>query len=674
MKLSFVEMSGFRGYRDRIRIDFGTDVTIIDGRNGVGKSTIFDAVEYALTGTIAKYLEAKANRESVADYIWWLGDANGPDERYVSVGFIDRGSETIVTRSSLKPNEADNLDIIVERLFDDDTAPVGAIRQVCASAIIRDELIAALSLDLKDTDRYALLSSAIGATGSEEWIAKAKDIHESAQNEMKAATSRSERVKAEATQAQISLDAQRARSLNDPGPREAIAELAHLMGRRIDPSDTIDVASRDVERLQSMEANYRSALDALRNQTELEQAKTAEKSKAGEIRKRKEELSAILADRNEQLNKFNLTESSNKLASQLSQLASLGEDVGCDDDTCPLCKSIISIEQYENGIQSLRDTSANLNAEIARSTELKNEISDLEMTLETAEHEEQRTLLRIEHHERSLTEIETRLELLLPEQKMSESSILDQLEQIAPRIETLKNLIPRLNVTYLSAPLQRLEMESQAKRSEDQQAERALSLAQKKEADCKKLFDGVRKAANDAFNQRLDRILPLITELYARLRPHPNFQRINYTIRGELRRYLSFTVGDHINPQFVYSSGQRRATGLAFLISVNLSMAWSRWSSLLLDDPVQHIDDFRSVHLAELLGQLVREQRQIVCAVEDPALADLLCRKMPVTGPGSAKRITLGADRDGNVTALRDQDISPMRRDVFQQINPDLAG
>ena len=673
MKLSFVEMSGFRGYRDRIRIDFGSDVTIIDGRNGVGKSTIFDAVEYALTGTIAKYLQAKANQESVADYIWWLGDALGPDERYVSVGFVDRGSETVVTRSSLKPQEADNLDIVVERLFDDNTAPDSAIKQVCASAIIRDELIAALSLDLKDTDRYALLSSAIGATGSEEWIAKAKEIHVSAQNELKAATSKSERVKAEATQAQISLDAQRARTLNDLGPKEAISELEHLMGRRIDPSDTIDVASKEVEHLQSMEANYRSALDALRNQTELEQSKAVEKNKVDEIQKRKEEFSASLADRIEQLNKFNLTESSNKLASQLSQLASLGEDVGCSDNTCPLCKSRISIEQYENGIQSLRDASAELNAKIARSTELKNEISNLEMTLDSIEQENQRTSLRIEHHERSLMEVSTNLQQLFPERQMSESGILDQLENIGPRIEKLKNLIPRLNVTNLSAPSQRLEFESQAKRSEDQQAERALSLAQKKEADCKKLFDGVRKAANDAFNQRLNRILPLITELYARLRPHPNFQKIDYTIRGELRRYLSFTVGDDINPQFVYSSGQRRATGLAFLISVNLSMAWSRWSSLLLDDPVQHIDDFRSVHLAELLGQLVREQRQIICAVEDPALADLLCRKMPITGPGSAKRLTLGADQDGNVTALRDEDLLPMPRNVFQQITPDLA-
>ncbi len=673
MKLSFVEMSGFRGYRDRIRIDFGADVTIIDGRNGVGKSTLFDAVEYALTGTITKYLQSTTNKESIEDYIWWRGDAQGPDERYVSVGFIDQESETVVTRSSLKPQVADNLDIVAEHLFDDELAPESAIKQVCASAIIRDELIAALSLDLKDTDRYAILSSAIGATGSEEWITRAKEIHTSAKNELKAAISRSEWVKAEATQAQISLDAELAKSINDPEQKEAISELEHLMERRIDPSDAIDIASKELKRLETMEINYRSAHEGLRNQIELERRETAEKDKVEEIQKHKKELSASLANRIKQLEKFDLTDSSNKLASQLSQLASLGEDVGCSDDTCPLCKSRISIKQFENGIQSLRDTSAEINMEIARSTELKNEISSLEMTLDSTEQENQRISLRIEHHKRSLAEINKNLQALFPDQEISESDILDQLEHIEPRIEALKNLIPRLKVTNLSASLQRLEFETKSKRSEDQQAERALSLAQKKESDCKKLLDGVRKAANDAFNQRLDRILPLITELYARLRPHPNFQEIDYTIRGELRRYLSFTVGDKINPQFIYSSGQRRATGLAFLISVNLSMAWSRWSSLLLDDPVQHIDDFRSVHLAELLGQLVREQRQVICAVEDPALADLLCRKMPIKGPGSAKRLTLGADRDGNIAALRDEDLRPMPSSVFQKTRSELA-
>jgi hypothetical protein len=54
-------------------------------------------------------------------------------------------------------------------------------------------------------------------------------------------------------------------------------------------------------------------------------------------------------------------------------------------------------------------------------------------------------------------------------------------------------------------------------------------------------------------------------------------------------------VGNDLNPQFIFSSGQRRATGLAFLLSINLSLAWS----------------FRAIHLAEAIAQLCASGRRL---------------------------------------------------------------
>jgi chromosome segregation protein len=118
---------------------------------------------------------------------------------------------------------------------------------------------------------------------------------------------------------------------------------------------------------------------------------------------------------------------------------------------------------------------------------------------------------------------------------------------------------------------------------------------------------------------------------------------------------MSLQVGNELNPQFIFSSGQKRATGLAFLLSVNLSLAWSRWRSILFDDPVQHVDDFRSVQLAEVMAQLSAAGRQIICAVEDSALADLLCRRLPNHRPGPCRcRSSLRQiDLDGTAWGLR---------------------
>ena len=66
MKLAYVDLCGFRGYRKPIRIEFADRFTIIDGRNGVGKSTIFDAIEFALTGTLSKYNGTKAAGQTVS--------------------------------------------------------------------------------------------------------------------------------------------------------------------------------------------------------------------------------------------------------------------------------------------------------------------------------------------------------------------------------------------------------------------------------------------------------------------------------------------------------------------------------------------------------------------------------------------------------------------------------
>jgi chromosome segregation protein len=221
----------------------------------------------------------------------------------------------------------------------------------------------------------------------------------------------------------------------------------------------------------------------------------------------------------------------------------------------------------------------------------------------------------------------------------------------------------RLN-TELNKSLQALQV---AKERLARGQER-FGRARKAEATAAALHDAARRTAAETLDLRLDRVLPLMAELYQRLKPHPVWQDIEYSIRGDIRRFLSLKVGDGLNPQFLFSSGQRRATGLAFLLSVNLSLAWSRWQTVLLDDPVQHVDDFRTVHLAEVLAQLVEQGRQIICAVEDSALADLMCRRLPIKTEQSARRVSLGPGSDGALSVRSTSLLKPVPAKVFADI------
>ena len=219
-----------------------------------------------------------------------------------------------------------------------------------------------------------------------------------------------------------------------------------------------------------------------------------------------------------------------------------------------------------------------------------------------------------------------------------------------------------LDTLRLNVELERVQRAEADARGRLARVQERFGRARKAEAAAQALHDAARRAAGETLDRRLDRVLPLMAELYKRLRPHPIWTDIEYSIRGDVKRFLKLQVGEELNPQFLFSSGQRRATGLAFLLSVNVSLAWSRWRSILLDDPVQHVDDFRTVHLAEVLAQFVVEGRQIICAVEDAALADLLCRRLPVQKHGVAKRVTLGSDSEGSLAKIQERDLMPLAR------------
>ena len=176
MRLAYIDLCGFRGYRSPVHVELADEFTIVDGRNGVGKSTLFDAVEFALTGSLSKYRGEKAAGESVADYIWWAGDGPPPVDRYVEVGFIEGDQVFHVRRTQLAEVDAAKSVQLLEMLCDSSLAPASALEHLCAAAIIRDEHITTLSLDLKEADRYVLLRDTLGANNADEWIQRGAQL------------------------------------------------------------------------------------------------------------------------------------------------------------------------------------------------------------------------------------------------------------------------------------------------------------------------------------------------------------------------------------------------------------------------------------------------------------------------------------------------------------------
>jgi DNA repair exonuclease SbcCD ATPase subunit len=182
----------------------------------------------------------------------------------------------------------------------------------------------------------------------------------------------------------------------------------------------------------------------------------------------------------------------------------------------------------------------------------------------------------------------------------------------------------------------------------------------------RQIDNAAKQVANQILTEQFDTVMPLLKELYQRLRPHADWREIETDFGGKVRASLNFSVGDGKNPQFLFSSGQRRAAGLAFLLAIHLSRPWCRLQSLLLDDPVQHIDDYRALNLVEVLSAIRRMGRQIVIAVEDAALADLLCRRLRSTANEAGCRFELAPDENGAAKIESRNEIFPLPSGILR--------
>lgn len=674
MRISFVEMAGFRGFRDRVRLEFPRGFVVISGRNGVGKSTVCDAIEFALTGGIAKYHVDKSGRESLSDYFWWRG-SGAATEHYVSVGFIDgAGMETVVVRS--RKEGLENAQADLDRLLCNvDVAPENAIEQLCRTSIIRDELIAQLSLDLSDTDRFELVSKALGAIQAPGHELKAAALVKAAETAKNTANARyqgaAERLSSALAELSRARDAastvgdllEATCLLSDFVPfdagipaaiRQARPQLAVL--RRDLAALTIEVgAGLDAEDvLRTVDTPVRGAAMAA---AETDLAAARERVAALETSVDNAELA--LKDEQAQ----------DKMATALVSLLRHGHEIGLIDGACPLCNTAQSADMFAVGLAAA-ETRISLQGRLVDVRQ--EEYSKAREALHQASKDVREIQARLEelafplaNARAVLDRVATSLAARLRSVGLGAetSTELAQIEhKIRTRYAELVALEGAMATLEASTAVERIaeceRVEAVARAERDEAADRAI-VSETAFETCKKIANEAKRASGEIINERLALISPLLNELYQRLRPHSGWRSIDYAVRGDVRRFLSLRVGDNLNPSFVFSSGQRRAAGLAFLLSVHLSRPWSRLDTLILDDPVQHIDDFRALQLVEVLAALRQDGRQIICAIEDSALADLLARRLRsnVETPGVVYE--LAHSMDGTAAVVSRRDVAP---------------
>lgn len=675
MKVSFVELCGFRGFREQVRLDFPSGFVVLNGRNGSGKSTILDAIDFAITGTITKFSVRGARGGGLDEHIWWVGSGK-PEAHYVSVGLSGTdGDPFIITRSRERGPDR-TPEEIAARLCDF-AAPI-APETLMQTTLIRDELIASLSLDLPEQARFAAVRTAIGGMVGPDYSGRMNAIVEAASRARNAQQSRVQQRQDELGRMLGELTEARSVAERSSNVSEALRMLETL-GFRVPETlaERVEVVRGAIVdkrgSLQDLEAaRVRSAAiqDGLRFfNSEAGQAEI----KAAEVVLGRAERTATLAQESLEtaIRLDAVVRESNEHAAHMAALLEHGAAVGLQEGHCPLCDAVRTEEEFEGALAGVKARLAEIGDRLSMSSRAVEEAravasrasDDLELArMRCDELEGRRKHLEAEisairgiyvrHNFGAAAEVPLEAETLL----IQEQQILVQLERALLILEA-SGAMDRVRI---------LETRIASLRATVDQEIANLTAAEKALEAARKIATSAKTVANEILEEHFDTVMPLLKELYRRLRPHSEWKEIEVEFGGRVRASLNFSVEGGRNPQFLFSSGQRRAAGLAFLLAIHLSRRWCRWQSLILDDPVQHIDDYRALNLVEVLSAIRRTGRQIIVAVEDGALADVLCRRLRASLGDFGRRFDLRTSKTGSAEISASEDVHPLLREVLQ--------
>jgi hypothetical protein len=186
-----------------------------------------------------------------------------------------------------------------------------------------------------------------------------------------------------------------------------------------------------------------------------------------------------------------------------------------------------------------------------------------------------------------------------------------------------------------------------------------------------RVIEGLREAASTVVEQRLQQVEPLLQDIYSRIDPHPAFETGKFLSRVTKGRGLLSTVvhdsqenRSSPHPPLVMSSSQVNALAVSIFLSFNFGVTQPPLASLLLDDPLQCLDDVNLLGLVDLLRR-TKDRRQLCVSTHDQRLANLLARKLrPTDTAGRTIVIELvGWQREGPEVHTREirSDPVPLR-------------
>ena len=659
----WVEIEGFRGFNRRQRINLDASALIVVGPNGTGKTSFFDAIQWLLLGSLERLERWRVRRND--EHI--VNSYRGSEPAVVEAELEIQGRRIHLRRQGrydvgLLEWEADGVaargDDAERKLSDALGARAGQdIRGLLMTSALLQQDVVREVLEDKPAERYRHLAALLGLDELGTFEAEAKkradrlsSAGKKAREELRDAEARVEQLRARLTSQERDMrlpgdvQAARARVIERLTSEEATVRVSPL------PTASADAALAQ----QQAETLGRQLAELVRRAHDVEARRPrATPPDATELAAREQSVAAARAvveqaEREVAVARERLAEATAR-SSQLVALAAQAIDLL--SDTCPVCGQDIEqhdvrqhlerrIEGAEEGnLNALRQDAARRETELTTATTaLKGNEAELAPLAAAADRAKE-----LEHDEQRWRD--SMAAVAPPESAALE---LVELEAIhAGDVPALERTVQALRVVWaglgdLAAVLrsdlgdaQLLQTRSQLRRAEEAVPllRQAAQLASKQEEDGKTVHSAATRAVTAVTEKRFRRLAPTVQDIYWRLDPHPSFTTLDFDLDVYRSRGIASPVvrdtaeSVTADPLLVFSSSQANVTALSYFLALGWAAGHHAVPFVLLDDPLQSMDDVNTLGFADLCRH-IRRHRQLVVSTHEARLGLLLSRKL----------------------------------------------
>lgn len=710
-------IEAFRGFRDRATIPLDANSIVVSGPNGTGKTSFFDAVMWLLTGDVPRLHAVRRERDEYIVNKWAQQDNRearvmatlrvGTSSVEVSRTGSSGSSVLTITEGTDRHVGSAAAARLVGLMGVDE---LGLTDTLLNSALLQQDVLR--HVIRKDTAMFAHLSKLLGLGVIEEFVDAAKEQQRRSQEHTKSLAARVDELRSayqNKVEAFRTLEQQVAQSLpsNEELFAQSISETAReasLIGFEWPTASSISSGGNLGWSISTTNRLARESADLMDELHSMRFEKAAQDRSVESVERELEPLTQTVhelkAGREQCEAKLRVLRAHHGEMAQLVALVLPMLEAAESSAHCPVCEQSIDQADTAQKLRARLPSSAE-DSELVREldnfdsrlAEVNEAVVKLQSELQHAgAREQERLTLR-----RSVMRLLERLATFLDSVAVGETSapsltgealrsMIDSSANPESVIESNKDVILerlisvgdaslRINRHLVSiadtisrvealdrrrSELGRLQAEVETAKEELRSAEERYEQAQQEFARSKTLADAAGTALVDVVRSRFATLEPLIIDIYGRLDPHPAFKEMGFALNYARSRGTTVPVVRdgafqlEADPNVVMSSAQANIAALAVFLSLGWASRDAGLPFLMLDDPLQSMDDVNVLGFADLT-RILRRTRQLVLATHDRRFAALLERKLTPTSEHESTMVIefSGWSRSGPIIDVR---------------------